>query len=94
MTISRSEEVGRMVRIDTDLCVGCNACIRACPVNDANMSSTVGNKTVITINDKNCIRCVECIKACAHKARFYEDDTARMFADMKSGKKITGCSRR
>lgn len=78
-----------MVRIEPDLCVGCNACIRACPVNDANMSHKSGDKTVITINDKNCIHCGECIKACAHKARFYDDDTYRMFADLKKGKKIT-----
>ncbi|MBQ5331860.1 MAG: 4Fe-4S dicluster domain-containing protein, partial [Oscillospiraceae bacterium] len=76
-----------MVRIEPDLCVGCNACIRACPVNDANMSHKSGDKTVITINDKNCIHCGECIKACAHKARFYDDDTDRMFADLKKGKK-------
>ncbi|MCI7767917.1 MAG: methyl-accepting chemotaxis protein [Oscillospiraceae bacterium] len=78
-----------MVRIKPELCVGCNACIRACPVNDANMSHKSGDRTIININDKNCIHCGECIKACVHKARFYDDDTARMFEDLKNGKKIT-----
>lgn len=78
-----------MVKIHTDLCVGCNACIRACPVNDANMSCEVDGKSVITINDKNCIHCGECIKACLHKARYYDDDTDRFFDDLKRGKKIT-----
>lgn len=78
-----------MVKIDTDLCVGCNACIRACPVNDANMSCMMDNRSVITINDNNCIHCGECIKACIHKARYYDDDTDRFFRDLRNGKKIT-----
>ena len=78
-----------MVKIEPNLCVGCNACIRACPVNNANMSQKIGGKTVITVNDKNCINCGECIKACVHKARYYEDDTNRFFTDLKNGKKIT-----
>lgn len=78
-----------MVRIEPDRCVGCNACIRACPVNDANMSKEIDGKAVITINEKNCICCGECIKACVHNARYYEDDTARFFRDLKTGKKIT-----
>ena len=39
-----------MIRIDPSKCVGCNACIRACPVNDANISETVDGRNVITIN--------------------------------------------
>lgn len=78
-----------MIRIDPSLCVGCNACIRACPVNHANLSQNVGGKDVINVNDKNCIRCGACVKVCSHKARYYDDDTKRFFSDIKSGKKIT-----
>ncbi|MGN0641699.1 MAG: [Fe-Fe] hydrogenase large subunit C-terminal domain-containing protein [Huintestinicola sp.] len=78
-----------MIRIEPDRCVGCNACIRACPVNDANMSREIDGKTVITVNEKNCICCGECVRECGHSARYYEDDTARFFKDIKSGKKVT-----
>ena len=78
-----------MIRIDPSKCVGCNACIRACPVNDANISETVDGRNVITVNDKNCIHCGECTKACIHDARFYDDDTAEFFSDLSNGKKIT-----
>lgn len=78
-----------MVRIDPSLCIGCNACIRACPVIDANNSNNVNGRDVIDINDKNCIRCGACVKACSHNARYYDDDTERFFNDLRSGKKIT-----
>lgn len=78
-----------MIRIDPSLCVGCNACIRACHVNHANLSQNVGGKDVINVNDNNCIRCGACVKVCSHKARYYDDDTKRFFSDIKSGKKIT-----
>lgn len=78
-----------MIRSDPSKCVGCNACIRACPVDDANIAQNVAGKDVININDKNCIRCGSCVKACSHNARFYDDDTARFFRDIKSGRKLT-----
>ena len=78
-----------MIRIDPAKCVGCNACIRACPVNDANKSETIDGRIVIAINDKNCIHCGECTKACIHDARFYDDDTEAFFSDLSRGKKIT-----
>ncbi len=73
-----------MIRIDPEKCVGCNACIRACPVNDANIAQTIHGKNIISINDKNCIHCGECTKICTHNARYFEDDTTRFFADLQS----------
>lgn len=71
------------------MCVGCNACIRACPVNDANISQRIEGRDVIDVNEKNCIRCGACVEACSHNARYYDDDTRRFFGDIKSGKKVT-----
>ncbi len=73
-----------MIRIAPEKCVGCNACIRACPVNDANIAQTIHGKNIISINDKNCIHCGECTKICSHNARYFEDDTTRFFADLQS----------
>lgn len=78
-----------MIRIDPTMCVGCNACIRACPVNDANISQRIEGRDVIDVNEKNCIRCGACVKACSHNARYYDDDTRLFFGDIKSGKKVT-----
>lgn len=41
-----------MIRIDPTMCVGCNACIRACPVNDANISQRIEGRDVIDVNEK------------------------------------------
>ncbi len=78
-----------MIRIEPDKCVGCNACVRACPVNEANMSQEINGKTVISVNEKNCIRCGACTKACSHGARYYDDDTKTFFDDLSKGRKIT-----
>lgn len=78
-----------MIRIEPSKCVGCNACIRACPVGDANISENIGGRNVITINDKNCIHCGECTKVCVHGARYYDDDTAEFFSALSKGKSIT-----
>ena len=77
------EEKAPMIRIDSEKCVGCNACIRSCPVNDANIAQTVNGRNIISINDNNCIHCGECTKICSHNARFFDDDTTSFFADLK-----------
>jgi len=79
------------VNINEEKCIGCNACIRVCPVHEANRAvMNDGNgHSIISINRDMCISCGECVKHCEHGARFYEDDTERFFNDLKSGKKIT-----
>ena len=78
------------VTINEKKCIGCNACIRVCPVHDANraMLSDDGKHSVITIDPQKCIGCGECVKNCEHGARSYIDDTDQFFKDISS-KKIT-----
>ena len=78
-----------MIRIKPNLCVGCNACVRACPLNEANVSQKINGKTVISINETNCIHCGACTKACSHHARYYDDDTEAFFRDLANGSRIT-----
>lgn len=79
------------VTVNEDKCIGCNACIRVCPVHEANQAipSKNGNHSVISVNKNMCISCGECVKHCHHGARSFIDDTDRFFADLKNGKKLT-----
>lgn len=79
------------VTIDENKCIGCNACIRVCPVHEANEAkiSSENGRSIISINKSKCIGCGECVKRCEHGARKYIDDTERFFDDLKSGKSIT-----
>ena len=70
-----------MVIIDQNKCTGCNACIRSCPVPNANRYD--GN--VVHINNDECIQCGECIKGCTHGARDYVDDIEIFMQEIKKG---------
>lgn len=68
----------QIITVNPDKCVGCNACVRVCPVN-ANVTKfkTDSEEEFVTSVDQSaCIGCGECVKACKHDARDYVDDTA------------------
>ena len=70
-------------------CVGCNKCIRVCPVLTANKAYMKDGVVKVHVNQEDCIRCGRCLDACDHSARYYTDDTERFFDDLNKGKKIS-----
>ena len=81
--------MNNLIEVIQERCIGCNACIRACPSPEANIVKTLEDgKTVTEINSDKCIACGECIKVCKAKARDYEDDIEKFFKDLKERKII------
>lgn len=75
--------------LDVSKCVGCNACVRVCPVIDANIAKTDSEgKLVINIDEKKCIKCGACIRACSHTARSFEDDIDVFMKDLRMGQQM------
>jgi len=66
-------------------CVGCNRCIRSCPVFGANVSFEENGAFKVRVDQEKCIRCGSCVDACHHGARAYQDDTDRFFRDLADG---------
>lgn len=62
--------LAEVVKVDSELCVNCHACITACPVKMCND----GSGDYVKINSDLCIGCGNCIEACTHKARLIVDD--------------------
>ncbi|MDR2211572.1 MAG: response regulator [Spirochaetaceae bacterium] len=80
----------QIVHTIQERCVGCNHCIRACPIETANISYIDQDKNNrVRVDPAQCIACGACLSACTHGARYYEDDTERFFADLHSGRPIS-----
>lgn len=78
-----------IICVETEKCVGCNACVRVCPAGDANIGQMDETGTLrIRIDDDKCIKCGACIKACSHKARYFQDDIEAFLQDLKEGKEV------
>lgn len=65
-----------IIVVAPDKCVGCNACVRNCPAQEANITKMLEDgRFVTTVNPDRCISCGECVRTCQHGARDYLDDT-------------------
>ncbi|MBP3922793.1 MAG: 4Fe-4S binding protein [Ruminiclostridium sp.] len=71
-----------MIHVNESKCIGCNACIRACPIPFANKY----DGKIVVVNNDQCIQCGECIKNCQHGARYYDDPLEEMLRLAKSKK--------
>jgi methyl-accepting chemotaxis protein/NAD-dependent dihydropyrimidine dehydrogenase PreA subunit len=81
--------MNNVILVDEQNCVGCNKCIRHCPVFDANNAYILEGQNKVKINPERCIACGKCIEVCDHKARNFRDDIELFFEALDSGVKIS-----
>lgn len=81
--------MAELIFSDSEACVGCNRCVRVCPIEGANRDRMDDGKISVEIDTEKCIACGACIQACRHEARSYRDDTQRFLQDLARGKKIS-----
>lgn len=82
--------MSEIIYVLEEKCVGCNKCIKVCPILEANIVYLDENgKHKVKINEKACIHCGNCISVCEHNSRLYIDDTERFINDLKRGKKLS-----
>ena len=74
---------------NSEKCVGCNRCVKSCPVEEATVTSYDKNRIDVYVDSRKCISCGTCIRACHHNARTYKDDTQAFFNDLKNNVQIS-----
>ena len=81
-----SESSACYISLDDSRCIGCNRCVRACPIETANLAYQNSKGQIkIHLDPSQCILCGACIKVCEHNARVILDDTERFFEDLNAG---------
>lgn len=79
----------KLITNDLDKCVGCNRCIRTCPIEEANIAYVEEGKTRVKVDNAKCIACGACLAVCHHESRSFVDDTERFFDDLAKGERIS-----
>jgi iron only hydrogenase large subunit-like protein len=81
--------VKSVIQNDLNKCIGCNRCVRNCPIDEANVTNGTPGNLKVTVDSRKCIACGSCLKACHHGSRYYTDDTERFFEDLQRGVSIS-----
>jgi iron only hydrogenase large subunit-like protein len=79
----------KLITSNMDNCVGCNRCIRACPIEGASYVISDNGQLKVSVQEERCIACGSCIDSCRHDVRDYIDDTERFLQDLRNGAAIS-----
>ena len=80
----------KVITTNQEACVGCNRCVRQCPIETANyVSQDEQGNIKVSVDNTKCIACGLCLSVCKHDARRYLDDTHAFFRDLALGVPIS-----
>lgn len=77
-----------IITVDVNKCIGCNQCIKVCPIKVANttiLKEGTTDQFITKVNPDKCINCGECVKVCKHGARGYNDHSQKFFELYEKG---------
>lgn len=74
-----------LIKIDSNLCQACYACVRVCPVNALQVK--VDQEAPVVVSER-CIGCGSCLRVCAPMALTFRDSCAETKALLESGRKV------
>lgn len=72
----------------SDNCIGCNKCIKGCPVIGSNIALSKEEGSRIVVDGSKCIHCGKCLKNCEHGARLFRDDFDELITALHAGEDI------
>ncbi|NCB31502.1 MAG: 4Fe-4S dicluster domain-containing protein [Clostridia bacterium] len=78
-----------IIDVDLDKCVGCNRCIRECPLEEVNYVGLEDAVTKVHLDPAKCIHCGSCLKVCYHQSRIFQDDAQAVLKHIRAGQKFT-----
>lgn len=77
------------VLADDENCVGCNRCMRVCPVETANTVVQMReNSFQVRIKEEQCILCGSCVDICEHGVRGIRDDLHNFLDALQKGEEM------
>ena len=87
--IEEENKMRKLIQNDLSKCVGCNRCIRFCPIDEANIVFIENDGLKVKVDNEKCIACGTCLATCQHESRTYIDDTEKFIEDLKKGEAIS-----
>lgn len=77
------------IKVNKEKCVGCGACVKACPIPDASIvQKAIDGDVFVDVKSDRCIGCGKCIDVCKRGARTAVDDMQELMENLKKGKKF------
>ncbi len=69
-------------------CIGCNKCLKGCPVMGSNIAVSGKDGSRIIVDGTKCVHCGKCLKTCEHNARHFRDDLPLLLDALSHGESI------